>query len=36
MSLFLDALAWIFSPDRLTDNPSLPLLVLQHLLYTFA
>ena len=35
MGLFLDALAWIFSPDRLTDNPSLPLLVLQHLFYTF-
>ena len=35
MSLFLDALAWIFSPDRLTDNPSLPLLVVQHLFYTF-
>lgn len=35
MSLFLDALAWIFSPERLTDSPSLPLLVVQHLFYTF-
>lgn len=35
MSLFLDAIAWLFSPDRLTDSPSLPLLVVQHLFYTF-
>ncbi|MEQ1737816.1 MAG: ABC transporter permease, partial [Rhodoglobus sp.] len=35
MQLFLDALAWILSPDRLTDSPSLPLLVVQHLFYTF-
>lgn len=35
MDLFLAALAWIFSPDRLTDSPSLPLLVAQHLFYTF-
>jgi osmoprotectant transport system permease protein len=35
MNLFIDALAWLFSPDRLTDSPSLPLLVLQHLFYTF-
>ena len=33
--LFLDALAWIFSPDRLTDNVPLPLLIGQHLFYTF-
>ncbi|MDP3208443.1 MAG: ABC transporter permease [Rhodoglobus sp.] len=35
MQLFLDAIAWIFSPDRLTDTPSLPLLVVQHVFYTF-
>lgn len=35
MALFLDAIAWIFSPDRLTDSPSLPTLVGQHLFYTF-
>lgn len=35
MNLFLDALAWIFSPERLTDSPSLPLLIVQHLFYTF-
>ncbi len=33
--LFLDALAWIFSPDRFTDNVPLPLLIGQHLFYTF-
>ena len=33
--LFLDALAWIFSPDRLSDNVPLPLLIGQHLFYTF-
>jgi len=35
VELFLSALAWIFSPERLTDSPSLPLLVVQHLFYTF-
>lgn len=34
MSLFLDAIAWIFSPDRLTDSPSLPLLIGQHVFFT--
>lgn len=33
--LFLDALAWIFSPDRLTDNVPLPMLIGQHVFYTF-
>lgn len=35
MSLFLDALAWIFSPERLTDSVPLPTLIGQHLFYTF-
>lgn len=35
MSLFLDALAWIFSPERLTDDVPLPTLIGQHLFYTF-
>lgn len=35
MNLFLEALAWIFSPDRLTDNVPLPTLIGQHLFYTF-
>ncbi len=34
MSLFADAFAWLFSPDRLTDSPSLPELVGQHIFYT--
>lgn len=34
MNLFLEALAWIFSPDRLTDSSPLPLLVGQHVVYT--
>lgn len=34
MSLFAQAIAWIFSPDRLTENPSLPLLIGQHIFYT--
>ena len=35
MNLFADAIAWIFSPDRLTDNIPLPELIAQHLFYTF-
>jgi len=35
MNLFLDAFAWIFSPDRLTDNVPLPELIAQHLFFTF-
>ncbi len=35
MNLFADAIAWIFSPDRLTDNVPLPDLIAQHLFYTF-
>ena len=35
MNLFADALAWLFSPDRLTGSLPLPLAVTQHLLYTF-
>ena len=34
MSLFAQAIAWIFSPARLTETPSLPLLVGQHIFYT--
>lgn len=36
MNLILEAFAWIFSPDRLTDTVSLPALIGQHLFYTFA
>lgn len=35
MNLFIDAIAWIFSPDRLTDNVPLPELIGQHIFYTF-
>ena len=35
MNLFADALAWIFSPDRLTGSGALPLLFAQQLGYTF-
>jgi osmoprotectant transport system permease protein len=35
MNLLLEALAWIFSPDRLSDNVPLPVLIGQHLFYTF-
>jgi osmoprotectant transport system permease protein len=35
MNLFLDAFAWIFSPERLTGSLPLPLAVGQHLFYTF-
>jgi len=35
MNLFAEAIAWIFSPDRLVDNVPLPTLVVQHLYYTF-
>lgn len=35
MNLFADAIAWIFSPDRLTDNIPLPELIAQHVFYTF-
>src|SRR5690606_33106117 len=34
MNLFLDALRWIFSPDRLSGPEALPLLFGQHLFYT--
>lgn len=34
MNLFEDAIAWIFSPDRLGDNSPLPELIAQHLYYT--
>jgi osmoprotectant transport system permease protein len=34
MTLFAQAFAWIFSPDRLTDSPSLPMLIGQHLFFT--
>lgn len=35
MSLFADALAWLFSPDRLTGSQPLPLAIGEHLFYTF-
>ncbi len=35
MNLFLDALQWIFSPDRLAGFDPLPLRLGQHLAYTF-
>ncbi len=34
MTLFLDALAWLFAPERLTDSNAIPLRVLEHLFYT--
>jgi osmoprotectant transport system permease protein len=34
MNLFLDALAWIFSPDRLTGQYALPVLLGQQMLFT--
>lgn len=35
MNVFLDAFAWIFSPDRLTGSLPLPLAIWQHLAFTF-
>jgi osmoprotectant transport system permease protein len=35
VNLFAEALAWLFSPDRLTDSLPLPLAIGQHLFYTF-
>lgn len=35
MNLFAEALAWIFSPDRLTGSLPLPEAIAQHLAYTF-
>ncbi|MCU1409780.1 MAG: transporter permease [Rhodoglobus sp.] len=35
MNLLADALAWIFSPDRLSGSSPLPLAIVQHLFYTF-
>jgi len=35
MSTFLDALAWIFSADRLTGSLPLPLAIWQHVAFTF-
>lgn len=35
MNLFVDALAWIFSPDRLTGSMPLPTAISQHLAFTF-
>lgn len=34
MNLFADALAWLFSPERLQGQYALPVLLGQHLLYT--
>lgn len=36
MNLFLDAFAWIFSPDRLAGSLTLPTAIGQHLAFTFA
>ncbi|MFD4959126.1 ABC transporter permease [Microbacterium sp. NPDC058389] len=35
MNLFVDALAWIFSPDRLEGSLTLPMAIAQHLAFTF-
>jgi osmoprotectant transport system permease protein len=35
MNLLADALAWIFSPDRLTGSSPLPAAIGLHLFYTF-
>lgn len=35
MNLFVDAFAWIFSPDRLTGSLPLPEAIAQHLTFTF-
>ena len=35
MNLFIDAFAWIFSPDRLTGSAPLPQAIALHLFYTF-
>jgi osmoprotectant transport system permease protein len=35
MQLLLDALAWIFSPDRLTGSAPLPVTIGEHVYYTF-
>lgn len=35
MNVFVDALAWIFSPDRLTGSLPLPEAIWQHLAFTF-
>lgn len=35
MNLFADAIAWIFSPDRLTGSLPLPVAIGQHLAFTF-
>jgi osmoprotectant transport system permease protein len=35
MNLFVDAIAWIFSPERLTGSVTLPEAILQHLAFTF-
>lgn len=35
MNVFVDALVWIFSPDRLAGSLPLPLAIWQHLAFTF-
>jgi len=35
MNLFIDAFAWIFSPDRLEGSLTLPMAIAQHLAFTF-
>lgn len=34
MNLFLDAIAWIFAPERLTGNDSIPAAIATHLAFT--
>ena len=35
MNLFAEALAWLFSPDRLTGSQPIPLRLTEHLFFTF-
>ena len=35
MSLFAEAFAWLFSPDRLEGGSALPTAIAVHLFYTF-
>lgn len=35
MNLFIDAFAWIFSPERLEGSLTLPMAIAQHLAFTF-
>jgi osmoprotectant transport system permease protein len=35
VNLFADAIAWLFSPERLTGSQPLPTAIVEHLFYTF-